>query len=76
MHKMHDAGNHDVKPNTITFNLVISAWARSGDCDAGSRANPYLAYMKQVKASGHKECGPDEITYKFVIKSLVQQWAS
>lgn len=57
MQKVHEAGNHGIKPGTITFNSAIS-WAQSSDRDAGSRANRYLEYMKQVGASGHKDCGP------------------
>lgn len=69
---MHEAGDHDVKPNTIVFTTVISVWARSGDRDAGIRANRYLAYMKKVEALGHKDCGPDERTYK----SAIRAWSS
>ena len=66
---MHEAGNHDVKPNTIVFNTVISAWAQSGDRDARSHASRYLEYMKKVEALGHKDCGPTEVTYKLVINA-------
>ena len=66
---MHEAGNHDVKPSTIVFNTLISAWAQSGNHDAGSHANRYLEYMKKVEALGHRDCGPNETTYNFVIKA-------
>jgi hypothetical protein len=69
MQKTYEAGDHDVKPNTIVFTTVISVWARSGDRDAGIRANQYLAYMKKVEALGHKDCGPDKVTYQTVIKA-------
>jgi hypothetical protein len=69
MQKMHEAGDDDLQPDTIVFTTVISVWARSGDRDAGIRANRYLAYMKKGETLGHKDCGPNKFTYQTVIKA-------
>jgi hypothetical protein len=42
MQDLYESGNHDVKPNTISFSSVITAWARSNDKVAAERAEVIL----------------------------------
>jgi hypothetical protein len=46
MQKLYEAGNPDVKPNTVSFNTVIKAWADSQDPSAGKRAEATLNQMQ------------------------------
>ena len=60
-------GNLDVKPDTITFNGVIDAWARSHDRRAPKRAEEILAHMNQLYQEGNYDVQPDTYTYNTVI---------
>jgi hypothetical protein len=42
MLEFHKAGNIDVKPDMVSFNSIIIAWAKSGDPLAGKRAEAML----------------------------------
>jgi hypothetical protein len=45
MQDMYNTGDEKVKPNTIGFNSVINAWARSNDRMAAERTEVILNRM-------------------------------
>jgi PPR repeat family/PPR repeat len=71
MDKLHKGGNQDVKVDTISFNAVLDAWARSGDRVAPRRAEQILEHMDGLYRSGNKGVKPDRYTYN----TLINVWA-
>ena len=71
MDKLHKGGNQDVKVDTISFNAVLDAWARSGDRVAPRRAEQILAHMDELYRNGNKGVKPDRYTYN----TLINVWA-
>jgi len=59
MDRLHKGGNPDVKVDTISFNAVLDAWARSGDRVAPRRAEQILDHMDELYRSGNKGVKPD-----------------
>merc|ERR1712032_573170 len=57
-------GNNDIRPNTITYNSAMDAYARQGDVDGTKRV---LAMMKEDYNSGNKNAKPDINTYTILI---------
>jgi hypothetical protein len=53
----------NVQVDTVMFNVVINAWAASGDAQAGSKAVELLKQMEQL----HVE--PDIVTYNSVLSA-------
>ena len=58
--------------DTITFNAVIDAWARSEDKRAPERAQQILFHMDKLNSSGHENIKPDSYTYNTVLNSLAK----
>lgn len=71
MDRLHKSGNSDVKVDTISFNAVLDAWARSGDRVAPRRAEQILAHMDELCRAGNKGVKPDRYTYN----TLINVWA-
>ena len=71
MDRLHKGGNPDVKVDTISFNAVLDAWARSGDRVAPRRAEQILDHMDELYRSGNKGVKPDRYTYN----TLINVWA-
>ena len=71
MDRLHKGGNPDVRVDTISFNAVLDAWARSGDRVAPRRAEQILAHMDQLYRAGNKGVKPDRYTYN----TLINVWA-
>jgi hypothetical protein len=69
---LHKAGEPNVKPNAVTFNTVISAWAKSGDPLAGSKVETILAQMKELHDAGDTNLRPNAVTYTCIISA----WAN
>lgn len=57
-----DTGDEDFRPNKVTATAVITAWAKSGQPDASTRA---LAILQKIEAY----CQPDIITYNSVLNA-------
>lgn len=51
MHRIHDLGDPDVKPNVVTYGAVIDAFAKCGERGAAARADAILANMIQLHQS-------------------------
>ena len=69
LEKLWEAGNAKVKPNTILYNAVIDAWAKSREKGAAQRAEAILNHMKQLHQQGHEDIYPDTIIYNTVINA-------
>lgn len=63
MDHLYKAGNDEVSPDTITFNAVLDAWARSGDRMAAQRAEQILDHMDDLYRSGNHRVKPDVYTF-------------
>ena len=72
MQELYEAGNVDVKPNTICFSTVISAWARSRDPGAAKRAEAILERMQELYEAGNVDVKPNTICFN----SVISAWAN
>ena len=61
MQELYEAGNVDIKPDTISFSTVISAWAKSGDPAAAKRAEAILERMQELYEAGNVDVKPNTI---------------
>jgi Asp-tRNA(Asn)/Glu-tRNA(Gln) amidotransferase C subunit len=69
MDRLYRSGNQDVRPDTITFNAVLDAWARSGDRMAAHRAEQILDHMDELYRAGNHGVKPDTYTYNTLINA-------
>merc|ERR1711865_980301 len=67
MDRLYKSGNCNVRPDTITFNAVLDAWARSGDRMAAHRAEQILDHMDELYRTGNHGVKPDTYTYNTLI---------
>ncbi|KAK1734718.1 pentatricopeptide repeat-containing protein [Skeletonema marinoi] len=72
MHAMYKKGNHSMKPNCFTFTAVITAWARSGEKDAGERAEKLLDGMIKLYEVGKDD---DVKPNVFTLTAVVDAYA-
>lgn len=56
-----------LSPDTVIYNSVLDAWARSGDPRAGTKAEAILVQMEEQSRKGFKNAAPDSITFNTVI---------
>lgn len=63
MDRLCKQGNADVAPDTISFNAVLDAWARSGDRNAPRRCEQILDHMDELYRAGNMGVKPDTYTY-------------
>ncbi|KAG7350865.1 PPR: pentatricopeptide repeat domain containing protein [Nitzschia inconspicua] len=62
--------NGIVRPDTVTFNACINAWATSRDPRAGKKAMEILEQMKEISTSEDSsdfDAHPDTVTYNTVL---------
>ena len=71
MDRLCKQGNKDVAPDTISFNAVLDAWARSGDRNAPRRCEQILDHMDELYRAGNHGVKPDTYTYN----TLINAWA-
>jgi hypothetical protein len=69
MLEQYDMGNNNVKPNTITYNSVIDAWANSKDPNAGIRAEAILQRMEEQYKMGNRDVEPNTLSYNSAINA-------
>ena len=58
-----------LKPNTVTYSIVINALSKSCEHRAAVRAEPLLSLMQKQHAEGSKSVKPDAETYNSVINA-------
>ena len=72
MEQLHRDGDDNVKPTTVVYNSVITAWAKSGEAGSAERAEDLLARMQQMaKTSGDADVRADTISFN----SVIDAWA-
>mmetsp|Transcript_16185 Transcript_16185/g.33877 ORF Transcript_16185/g.33877 Transcript_16185/m.33877 type:complete len:806 (+) Transcript_16185:70-2487(+) len=59
----------ELKPNSVVFNSVIDAWARSGSPLAGEKAEALLQRMKELSMLPEYDIRPDTISFNTCIKA-------
>ena len=69
LEKVWKSGNEKVKPNTILYNAVLDAWAKSGRREAPKRAEAILHHMEQLNQQGNEDVRPDTVSYSAVINA-------
>jgi len=62
-----DSGDRDVKPNAVTFNSVIHAWANAEGPGSGVRAERLLDRMIELSEAGDGDVSPTAYTFSSVI---------
>ena len=70
IHKLHDNGVPNVVPNTVVYNMLLSAWARvsiNPDLDAPFQAEEVLRRMISLRNSKYANVAPDHHSYTRVI---------
>jgi hypothetical protein len=58
-------------PNRTCFNGLLHAWAKSGQKDAGEKAEQVLEWMQQLHETENLDTQPDEISFA----SCINAWA-
>ena len=71
MQRLHEADDTDVKPNTVSFNSAITAWANSHDSSAARQAEAILAQMKRLHKAGNTNVKPDMVSFNSVITASI-----
>ena len=61
------ANSRGIKPNTVTFNSVITALSRSGQKDSAQKGHNLLARMKRLYQESELDVKPSRVTYNSVI---------
>ena len=69
MEEQYKMGNHDVKPNTLSYSSSITAWAKSNHPDAGLRGERILRQMQTLWAAGNADVQPNTITFNAAISA-------
>jgi hypothetical protein len=73
MEGQYKMGDEDVKPNAITYNTAITAWANSQDPNAGMRAEAILQRVEEQCKMGNEEVKPNTITFNTAITAWGKQ---
>ncbi len=61
----------DLHLNTSTFNSLLWSWSNSRDPQAAIKSEGYLNEMTKLFEAGDRDCRPDRITFRAVIKALL-----
>ena len=59
------------KPETISYNIVINALAKSGKVDSASEAENLLSKMHMLHEMGDPDVKPNVVTYCAVVRKCV-----
>jgi hypothetical protein len=78
MTKMQEIGG-DARPDSVSFNMIISALSRSNTTDAEEKAVDYLRIMLRLyKNDGYEKAKPDSFAFNCIINMLSRskkEWA-
>jgi len=66
-----DGQQNEISPNTVTFNAVIKAHAKSKQEGSAQRASNLLDRMRKFDSNGFGHMAPDTITFNAVINAWV-----
>jgi hypothetical protein len=73
MQKQYKEGTTDVQPNTVTFNTVIDAYAKSQDPSAPEKAEALLYRMEAEHKAGNMDAKPNVISFNTVINAWAKR---
>eukprot|EP00980_Cylindrotheca_fusiformis_P010218 scaffold2271_cov130-Cylindrotheca_fusiformis.AAC.13 len=76
MHEEFLNGNLSMKPNTQTFNNLISSWSKSGSPMAAWRVDGVFQRMEKLSNSGQLDVKPNGETFDIVIGTLSNDWGA
>jgi len=76
MHEKFLNGDSNSKPNTKTFNNLISSWSKSGSPMAAWRADSIFKRMEKLSNSGQLDVKADGETFDTVIATLSNDWGA
>jgi len=62
-----EKGRIECRPDVYTYSSAITSWARSGENDAGARAEALLLRMEERSANGERRLKPNVVTFNSVI---------
>ena len=60
-----------IRPDIISYNAVINAWAKSRERNAARRAEAILRHMDRIHEDGSSDVAPDVTSYT----SVINAWA-
>jgi hypothetical protein len=63
MQKLYQAGNTNVRPDTISFNATFAAWGSGRDSQRVTRAQALLQEMRMLYRAGEREIKPNVVTF-------------
>jgi Holliday junction resolvasome RuvABC ATP-dependent DNA helicase subunit len=70
MHSLYTSGMKHVKPNRVTYNSVINAWAKSTEKGSGRKAEKLLRRLFDFyEVEGGEELKPDARSFNSVINT-------
>jgi hypothetical protein len=58
-----------IEPDKVSCTSILTAWASSGERDAGEKAEQLLQRMEDMHSRGNRGIKPDTVTYNAVIKA-------
>ena len=67
---MYNAGDDTVKPNVLTYNTMLSAWARSNTKCAYYKSLAILRKMWKLYEAGNEGVKPDTTAYNTLISAI------
>ena len=72
MTDLYEKGNKSVQPDNVSFNSVISAYAKMPSKDAAQKASDVLHRMQAFHDAGHIDVKPDTVSISLIISALLQ----
>ena len=58
----------EIEPDKVSCTSLLTAWASSGESDAGEKAEQLLQRMEDMYSRGNRGIKPDTVTFNAVIK--------
>lgn len=70
MQHLESSGVESILSDTMSFNIAMSAWLKSGDLCAEKRIREIFEDMERASRNGHSNFKPDAGSYNIVIASM------
>jgi pentatricopeptide repeat protein len=65
MRSLQEAGRKNIQPSTLTYNSLLSGWAKSRERDKLQKASILLEEMEKTACTGEDRNGPDIFSYNW-----------
>jgi len=66
--EMIDSTSMHLRPDVVTFSILLNGLAGTHDGKAGERADAYLESMKKLDRKGFRDVQPNHVVYKMALK--------